>query len=188
MQLSSVIKNHSPLAPHLLDELNTTIDALLEKVQKQPQDLFPVDTSADNKILIWSDGACSGNPGPGGWGTIVEMAGRRFEFSGSSRRTTNNIMELTGALVGIKQTPEGSSIVLTSDSQYLIKGMTEWLANWKKKGWKKADGAPVLNKELWLELDAESQKRSIRWQWIKGHASHPENERCDKLAREAIMH
>ncbi|MCG8339136.1 MAG: ribonuclease HI [Proteobacteria bacterium] len=137
-------------------------------------------------IYIWSDGACSGNPGPGGWGTIIEMDGQLMELSGGSRKTTNNIMEMLGALEGIKRTPPGSSIVLTSDSQYLVKGMTQWIHGWKKKGWKKADGKAVLNKDIWLELDEEASKRTIDWKWIKGHAGHPENERCDELAREAI--
>ena len=137
-------------------------------------------------FFIWSDGACSGNPGPGGWGTLLAGDGVFQEMSGYSPQTTNNIMELTGALEGIRRTPPGSTIVLTSDSQYLIKGMTEWRFDWKKNSWRKKDGKEILNKEVWIELDKMSKNRSIEWKWIKGHAGHPENERCDQLAREAI--
>ena len=144
------------------------------------------DTIVDPTIRIWSDGACSGNPGPGGWGTIIFRNGSYQEYSGFQPKTTNNIMEMTGALEGIRHTPEGSQLVITTDSQYLVKGMTEWIEGWKKKKWKRADGKPVLNKSIWIELDAEAKLRDIQWQWIKGHNGHLQNERCDELAREAI--
>ncbi len=158
----------------------------LELILSTPANEALTIEETDSVIEIWSDGACSGNPGPGGWGTIVMLDGSYLEFSDGSPRTTNNIMEMTGALEGIKKTPAGSKIILTSDSQYLVKGMTQWLKNWKKKNWKKADGKEVLNKDLWKELDKEASKRQIEWVWVKGHAGHPENERCDELAREAI--
>ncbi len=143
-------------------------------------------SKADPTILIWSDGACSGNPGPGGWGTVIFRDDSYQEYSGYQPKTTNNIMEMTGALEGIRHTPEGSQLVITTDSQYLVKGMTEWIRGWKKKKWKKADGKPVLNKSIWMALDAEAKLRDIQWQWIKGHNGHLQNERCDELAREAI--
>ncbi len=172
----------SPELNKLEDAVDKVLSTFKEVSVKEPKTI-----KTTSIIHIWSDGACSGNPGPGGWGTIVEIEGQQYEYSGGSRRTTNNIMEMTGALEGIKSTPAGCSIVLTSDSQYLVKGMTQWLAGWKKKGWKKADGKDVLNKEIWHELDKESSKRSITWKWIKGHAGHEENERCDELARQAIQ-
>lgn len=182
-KLISFLEDSTSMSSTDLNHLESAVDAILgtrktatEKSLKPTQDI----------IYIWSDGACSGNPGPGGWGTIIEMDGRLMELSGGSRKTTNNIMEMLGALEGIKRTPPGSSIVLTSDSQYVVKGMTQWIHGWKKKGWKKADGKAVLNKDIWLELDEEASKRTIDWKWIKGHAGHPENERCDELAREAI--
>lgn len=171
------------ISEELLSNLEKNLDLILEK---KKEELSFIPNELNQPIQIWSDGACQGNPGPGGWGTIIEISGQRFELSGASAKTTNNIMELTGALEGIKKTPEGCSILLTSDSQYLVKGMSEWIHGWKKKNWKKADGKPVLNKELWQELDQESAKRTIQWNWIKGHAGHPENERCDELARNAI--
>lgn len=183
-KLKNALQQASP-DNDLVRELEADLDRLLEKLDDPGNSSGSVD---NNPILIWSDGACTGNPGPGGWGTIVEINGRQYELSGGSKRSTNNIMELTGALEGIKKTPDGSTIILTSDSQYLVKGMTSWLKSWKQKGWKKADGKPVMNKDLWVELDHESRKREITWIWVKGHAGHPENERCDELARKAISH
>ncbi|MBU2514438.1 ribonuclease HI [bacterium] len=173
-----------PIDSDLVEVLDIHLKTILEITPEQ--ETIQLNSSPGSVIRIWSDGACTGNPGPGGWGTIIIVDGNIQELSGRSQRTTNNIMEMTGALEGIKRTPEGSSIILTSDSQYLVKGMTQWLKNWKKKGWKKADGNEVLNRDLWMKLDQESQKRNIQWIWIKGHAGHPENERCDELARKAI--
>ena len=149
--------------------------------QNQPDTKPPSD-----QIRIWSDGACKGNPGPGGWASIIQIDGIRKEISGSLPHTTNNIMELTAALEAMRLTPKGSRIILTTDSQYLINGISDWIVNWKKNNWKKKDGKPVLNRELWQELDAESRLRHIEWKWIKGHSGHPENERCDQLANNAI--
>ena len=183
--IRNYIKDNPSLSETLFIDIDLVLGNILKKLDAATVDQ-PVVDIPDTIIRIWSDGACTGNPGPGGWGTIIEIGDQRFEYSGGSKRTTNNIMELTGALEGIKKTPEGSSIIVTSDSQYLIKGMTAWLKSWKAKAWKKADGKSVLNKDLWMELDAEAGKRSIEWEWIKGHAGHPENERCDQLARKAI--
>ncbi len=185
--LTAIFQKQPSLEKGLSMEIEMVLEAILNNINTQSIVKTP-ETSGDQPILIWSDGACTGNPGPGGWGTIVDIDDQRCEFSGGSLKTTNNIMEMTGVLEGIKRTPEGCSIVLTSDSQYLVKGMTTWLKGWKKKGWKKADGKEVKNKELWKKLDAESQKRDITWVWVKGHAGHQENERCDQLARKAIPH
>ncbi len=182
-KLESLIRQHPALNETLTRELDAELNQMLLKLDSPAPE---INEAGPGPIQIWSDGACTGNPGPGGWGTIVEIGNQRTELSGMSRKTTNNIMEMTGALEGIKKTPAGSVITLTSDSQYLVKGMTSWIKSWKAKDWKKADGKPVLNKELWVELDLESQKREITWVWVKGHAGHPENERCDELARKAI--
>ncbi|MDT8445911.1 MAG: ribonuclease HI [bacterium] len=135
---------------------------------------------------VYSDGSCEGNPGPGGWGCIVEQGGVEQEYSGGAKQTTNNLMEMTAALQGLRQTPKGAVVEVITDSQYLVKGMSQWLAGWKKKNWKKADGNPVLNRELWEALDQAASERKVRWTWVKGHAGHAENERCDELARLAV--
>lgn len=137
-------------------------------------------------IQIWTDGACFGNPGPGGWAFILEENGVEQEFSGYAPNTTNNIMELTAALKALLETPVNSKIILYSDSQYVVRGMTEWLKNWKKRNWQKSDGSRVLNHELWIQLDAENSKRGVTWKWIKAHIGTPNNERCDQLAKQAI--
>ncbi len=175
------LQNEPELSENLLDQIEADLVDLEDKIAADAKN-----NSKNSIIHIWSDGACTGNPGPGGWGTIVSIDSEKMEFSGGSPGTTNNIMELTGALEGIRQTPTGTTIELTSDSQYLVKGMTEWIHGWKKRGWKKSDGKPVLNSKIWKELDKEASKRTIKWHWVKGHAGHPENERCDELAREAI--
>jgi len=177
---------------HRLETVSDLPEASAAELETDLQTIFdqinPVKTApfVDPTIHIWSDGACSGNPGPGGWGTIIFENGTYREFSGFQLNTTNNIMEMTGALEGIRQTAEGSRLIITTDSQYLVKGMTKWLEGWKKKNWKKADGKPVLNKSIWMALDTESGLRDIEWQWVKGHNGHLQNERCDELAREAI--
>jgi ribonuclease HI len=134
---------------------------------------------------VFADGACQGNPGPGGYGVIVRVAGKNdIEMSGGAPNTTNNQMELTGALVGLRQAfQEGASnIAVYSDSEYLVKGMTSWLAGWERKGWKTSTGQPVKNRELWESLSQLARGRSVTWNWVRGHAGHSENERCDELA------
>ena len=135
---------------------------------------------------IFTDGACRGNPGPGGYGSIIRIQGKEKEFSGSAKNTTNNIMELTAAVVALKQLKEPCEVVLTSDSQYLVRGMTEWIKGWIKKGWITANKQPVKNKNIWVELDRLSKPHKITWKWIRGHQGHVENERCDRLANIAI--
>ena len=144
-------------------------------------------TEAEQKrIEIYADGACSGNPGPGGWGAVLRFQGKEKEISGGNRSTTNNQMELQAAIEALKALKEHCVVDLYTDSQYLRQGITQWIHNWKKNGWKTADKKPVKNQELWVELDDLVKKHAIEWHWLKGHAGHPENERCDELARTEI--
>ena len=138
------------------------------------------------RVEIFCDGACSGNPGPGGYGCIVRYNGTERELSGGSKQTTNNRMEMTAAIAGLEALTVPSSVKITSDSQYLTKGMTEWLDGWQKRGWRNANKKSVLNRELWERLVELSERHKIEWVWVRGHAGHIENERCDALARAAI--
>lgn len=135
---------------------------------------------------IFCDGACSGNPGPGGYACIVRLDGTERELTGGAELTTNNKMELMAAIVGLESLPCPAQVKVISDSQYLIKGMTEWLEGWQKRGWKNANKKPVLNRDLWERLIAAASGHEIEWAWIRGHSGHPENERCDELAQSAI--
>jgi ribonuclease HI len=140
-------------------------------------------------IELWTDGACKGNPGPGGWGAILLMPNQApVELSGYDAATTNNRMELTAVIEGLKQLPDRSGMVTVhTDSQLVVKGMTEWIVGWQRKQWRKSDGEPVLNAELWRALLAESQRLGqVRWQWVRGHSGVPLNERADQLAVAAI--
>ena len=145
-----------------------------------------IPAAEQKKIEIYTDGACSGNPGPGGWGAVLRFQGKEKEISGGSQSTTNNQMELQAAIEALKALKESCVVDLYTDSQYLRQGITQWIHNWKKNGWKTADKKPVKNRELWVELDGLVKKHSIHWHWLKGHAGHPENERCDELARNEI--
>ena len=138
------------------------------------------------RVDIFTDGACRGNPGPGGYGSIIRTLDREEEISGSAKNTTNNVMELTAAVVALKRLKEPCEVVLTSDSQYLVKGMTEWIKKWVKKGWVTTSKQPVKNKDIWLELEQLSKPHKISWKWVRGHQGHIENERCDRLANMAI--
>lgn len=132
---------------------------------------------------VWSDGACSGNPGPGGWGTLVQGPEGRQELSGGWKRTTNNRMELMGAISGLEEVPRGERVILTTDSRYIVDAIEKkWIAGWKRKGWRKADGGPVANVDLWQALEAAMAGKFVRLEWVRGHNGHPENERCDVLA------
>lgn len=134
-------------------------------------------------MYIYSDGACKGNPGPGGYGTILVQGQREKELSGGEAQTTNNRMELSGAIAGLEALRYPCKVVLTSDSKYLVDGMTKgWAKSWEAKGWKKADGKPALNPDLWRRLLELSRIHQVEYVWIKGHAGHPYNERCDRLA------
>jgi ribonuclease HI len=138
-------------------------------------------------IEIYTDGACSGNPGKGGWGALLRCDGAEKELSGYEPMTTNNRMEMMGVIKALEALKKPSTATIYSDSQYVIKGMTEWLKGWKAKGWKTASKDPVKNVDLWQQLDALAAKHTLKWQWVKGHNDHPENERVDALARAAIV-
>ena len=139
------------------------------------------------RVVIYTDGACSGNPGPGGWGAVLEYGPHRKEMSGYMAGTTNNRMELFAAISALGALKEPCDVTLYSDSSYLVKAFNEhWLENWQRKGWKTASGAPVENQDLWFILLAQSRKHSIRFVWVKGHAANEGNNRCDELARAAI--
>ncbi len=137
-------------------------------------------------ITIWTDGACSGNPGPGGWGAILRGQGHEKELSGGAAATTNNRMELTAAIMALEALKQPSEVDVHTDSQYVRGGVTGWIHGWKRNGWRTADKKPVKNMELWQQLDAATAKHQVRWHWVKGHAGHPENERADVLAREGM--
>lgn len=145
-------------------------------------------TAAPGEVLVWTDGACQGNPGPGGWAAVIQWEdGVVRELSGGRPLTTNNIMEMTAALEGLRAVPRGSLVCVVTDSRYLHDGMTSWLAGWKRRGWRTASGDPVKNKELWLELEAAvGGHERVRWHWVKGHIGHSLNELADQLAVSAI--
>ena len=138
------------------------------------------------RVAIWSDGACSGNPGPGGWGAILEWNGHRKELKGGAADTTNNRMELRAAVAALSALKGPSAIDLYTDSQYLRGGVTGWIKRWKKNGWRTADRKPVKNIDLWQQLDGLAAQHDIKWHWVKGHAGHDGNERADELAREGM--
>ena len=137
-------------------------------------------------VEIYTDGACKGNPGPGGWGVLLRYKGQETQLKGAEPETTNNRMELTAALEGLKSLKRPCKVSLTTDSQYVRKGITEWIHGWKKKGWKNASKKPVKNADLWQALDEATQQHDIEWHWVKGHSGHAENELVDQLANEAI--
>ena len=138
-------------------------------------------------VNIFTDGACRGNPGPGGWGALLRYGEHEKELYGAERETTNNRMELMAAIQALESLKRPCEVTLTTDSVYLQKGITEWIADWKRRGWKTAGKKPVKNQDLWERLDsAVRAHHNIKWQWIKGHSGHPENERADELANLAI--
>ncbi len=134
------------------------------------------------QVDLYTDGACSGNPGPGGWGVLLCWNGHEKELSGGKIQTTNNQMELTAVIEGLRQLKKPCHVELYTDSKYVLDGATKWLAGWKAKNWRRADKKPVLNQELWQQLDIEMMRHKIVWHWVKGHAGHPQNERVDALA------
>lgn len=138
-------------------------------------------------VEIFSDGACSGNPGPGGYGTILRFGNNVKELSGYDPDTTNNRMELLGAIAGLESLQRACRVRMTTDSQYLVKGMTEWIEGWQRKGWKNSKKETVANRDLWERLLAQSAIHQLEWLWVRGHDGHVENERCDELARAAII-
>ena len=140
----------------------------------------------DSTVEIFTDGACRGNPGPGGWGVLLRSKGREKELYGGESETTNNRMELTAAIQGLSALKRPSSVTLTTDSQYVRKGITEWMRNWKKNGWVNSAKKPVANADLWKTLDELSAEHDIDWRWVKGHSGHAENELVDELANRGI--
>jgi ribonuclease HI len=137
-------------------------------------------------VIIHTDGACSGNPGPGGWGAILESGAHRKELSGGELQSTNNRMELMAAISALEALKGPSRVDLWTDSNYVRDGITKWIHGWRRNGWKTADKKPVKNAELWQRLDEATKRHQIEWHWLKGHAGHPGNERADELARMAI--
>ncbi|NIQ93327.1 MAG: ribonuclease HI [Desulfuromonadales bacterium] len=142
--------------------------------------------SSENIVEIFTDGACSGNPGPGGWGTILRYGGHEKELSGFEAQTTNNRMELTAVIVGLETLKRPCRVHVTTDSQYVKKGITEWIDGWVRRGWKNSQKKAVANRDLWERLLELSKKHHVEWCWVRGHAGHEENERCDELARQEI--
>jgi ribonuclease HI len=143
-------------------------------------------TAKAPSVEIFTDGACSGNPGPGGWGAILRYGGHEKELSGGEALTTNNRMELMAAISALEALKKPSHVDLHTDSEYVKNGITAWIHNWKKNGWRTADRKPVKNVELWQRLDQALERHEVKWHWVKGHAGHPENERADELAREGM--
>ncbi|NTF17836.1 ribonuclease HI [Agrobacterium rubi] len=138
------------------------------------------------KIVIFTDGACSGNPGPGGWGAILSFGGKSKEICGGEAETTNNRMELMAAIQGLNALKEPCEVDLYTDSSYVKDGITKWIIGWKKRDWRTSDDKPVKNMELWLQLDEARKRHQVVLHWVKGHAGHPENERADELARQGM--
>jgi ribonuclease HI len=142
--------------------------------------------TSSETVDIFTDGACSGNPGPGGWGTILRVGGNEKELWGGEPLTTNNRMEMMAVIRGLAALKRPVSARVSTDSQYVQKGISEWIHGWKKRGWKTADKQPVKNEDLWRQLDELATQHKVEWLWVKGHAGHPENERADALARKGI--
>ena len=138
------------------------------------------------EITIFTDGGCHGNPGPGGWAVILQYGSQKKELSGGERDTTNNRMELRAAIAGLASLKEPCSVTVYTDSQYVRRGIIEWIHKWKARGWMRTAREPVKNADLWRALDAEATRHQVKWTWLKGHAGHPENERCDELAAAEI--
>jgi ribonuclease HI len=143
-------------------------------------------SSATKHVEIFTDGACRGNPGRGGWGVVLRYGGRERTLHGAERHTTNNRMELLAAIEGLAALKEACQVTLTTDSEYVRQGITKWLAGWKARGWRTACKAPFKNQDLWRRLDVEAARHQISWCWVKGHAGHPENELADALANRGI--
>ena len=138
------------------------------------------------KVEAFTDGACRGNPGPGGWGVLLRFGGHEKELSGGEAHTTNNRMELSAAIEALRALSETCNVTLTTDSTYVRDGITQWVSKWKANGWKTAAKKPVKNQDLWMALEEQCQRHAVDWQWVKGHAGHPENERADQLANAGI--
>lgn len=143
--------------------------------------------SKTDRVEIFTDGACSGNPGPGGWGVLLRFGDLEKTLNGAEDHTTNNRMELMAAIMGLKALQRPCKVRLVTDSVYVKKGITEWMASWIKKNWRTADNKPVKNQDLWEQLNELASQHDIDWEWVKGHSGHAENDKADELAREAIV-
>jgi ribonuclease HI len=137
-------------------------------------------------VEAFTDGACRGNPGPGGWGVVLRYQDKEKELYGNQAHTTNNRMELTAAIEALEALKQPCEVIITTDSQYVKNGINQWISNWKKRGWKTADKKPVKNIDLWQQLDELVSRHQVKWQWVRGHSGHPENERADALANRGI--
>ena len=145
-----------------------------------------INVSGNDRVMLFTDGACSGNPGPGGWAALLCYREQERELSGGEPATTNNRMEMLAVIHGLEALKRPMRVRICTDSQYVMKGITEWLAAWKRRGWKTADRQPVKNVDLWQRLEAALSPHQVEWEWVRGHNGHPENERVDALARAAI--
>lgn len=148
--------------------------------------MHPAQLKIDQTIQIYTDGACKGNPGPGGWGALLVAGSKEKELFGGEENTTNNRMELMAVIQALSALKKPSHVVVHTDSTYVLKGITEWLAGWKAKGWKTASRAPVKNVDLWQALDTATSRHQIEWRWVKGHSGHDGNERADQLANRGV--
>ena len=146
----------------------------------------PSPATTERRVIIHTDGACSGNPGPGGWGAILQWGGHQKELKGGEPNTTNNRMELTAAIMALESLTRPCTVELHTDSEYLRNGITTWIQNWKRNGWRTGDRKPVKNVDLWQRLEAARSRHKVHWHWVRGHAGHDLNERADELARAAI--
>ncbi|QEX15511.1 ribonuclease H [Hypericibacter terrae] len=153
---------------------------------KKPKEEAAPKEKTKSRVEIFTDGACSGNPGPGGWGAVLRYGETEKELSGGESATTNNRMELMAAIMGLESLRRPCAVTLSTDSTYVKDGITRWINGWKKNGWKTADKKPVKNVDLWQRLEAAVAPHQIQWEWVRGHSGHPENERADQLARDAI--
>ncbi len=145
-----------------------------------------MDCTRMDEVEVYTDGACKGNPGPGGWGVLLRMRGQERELFGGEGHTTNNRMELQAAIEGLRALTRPCQVRLVTDSEYVKRGMTEWIGNWRRRGWRTADGKAVKNADLWQLLDGLVAQHEVRFEWVRGHSGHPENERADALANRGI--
>ena len=160
--------------------------AFANRINRTPASLMQDSKPIEQKVEMWTDGACKGNPGPGGWGVLMRAGAHEKTLHGGERQTTNNRMELLAVIEGLRALKRSCVVTIHTDSQYVMKGMTEWLANWKRRGWITADKKPVKNAELWQALDEQVGRHQVSWRWVKGHAGDPGNERADQLANQGV--